>query len=357
MLTVLLTDAAFTGLIRCLRSGYGDQVRLVGLSTDENTAHQALLDAFYKVPSHRDPEYIDVLIRISKVENVDVIIPIITEGLEHLALSADKIRIETNSRVLTCDADILHTANDKGNLYAFLVGSPIKTLRDLVPLYTTAETKADLFYGIRTLQEQGVSVCIKRRSGEDAAGFFVIDPITDCSEYIFEGRIGKRISYDLLLKMLDSLADTDKIPPFLVSEYLPGEEWDVDVLCLNGKLLSATSRKNISMFGGLTSVLETQPNPFLIEYCRLIVEQLGLSYVACISFRARLDGTFCLLEINPRMMGNILASDLSGNNYAKMAIDLLFEKEVHPSEPVAGIRTALYYDQLRIDNVEAKKGL
>ncbi len=356
MLTVLLTDAAFTGLIRALRSGYGDQVRIVGLSTDENTAHQALLDAFYIVPSHRNPTYMDTLIRISKAEHVDVIIPIITDGLEQLAEAAERIRIETNAKVLTSGSEILRTANDKGNLYAFLSASPIETLRNLVPLYRTAMTKSDLFYGIRHLQEQGVSVCIKRRRGEDAAGFFVIDPITDYSEYIFEGKIGNRISYGLLVKMLDNVSDTDTIPSFLISEYLPGEEWDVDVLCLDGKLLSATTRRNISMYGGLTSVLETRPHPLLIEYCRQMIDQLGLSFVACISFRARQDGSFCLLEINPRMMGNIFVSDLAGNNYAKMAIDLLLGQNISPSEPISGIRTALYYDQLRIDDCEAKKG-
>ena len=356
MLTVLLTDAAFTGLIRCLRSGYGNHIRIIGFSTDENTAHQALLDAFYVVPSHRDPSYLEELIRIAKEENVDVIIPIITDGLEYLAAESERIFVESNAKVLTPSVEVLNISNDKGNLYAFLSTGPIEELRALVPLYRTAETKSDLFLGIQTLQEQGISVCIKRRRGEDAAGFFVIDSMTDYSEYILEGKIGKRISEALLAKMLERVTPEEIIPSFLISEYLPGEEWDVDVLCKNGELLSATTRRNISMYGGLTSVLETKPHPLLVKYARLIVEQLGLSYVACISFRARQDGSFCLLEINPRMMGNIFASTLAGNNYAKMAIDLLYNHEVYPAEPVAGVRTALYYDQLRIDDLVAKKG-
>ena len=48
------------------------------------------------------------------------------------------------------------------------------------------------------------------------------------------------------------------------------------------------------------------------------------------------------------MMGNIYVSALAGNNYVKMAVDLLFGRTVQAVPPMTGIRTALYYDQLQI---------
>lgn len=355
MLTVLLTDAAFTGLIRTLRAGYGDDVRIVGLSTDENTAHLAFVDVFYLVPSHRDHLYINTLMQICRQEKVDVIFPIITDGLEDIAANAERIRAESGARVLISSLSSLRIANDKGNLYEFLKHCPDESLQKLVPLYFTADTKSSLFEDILALQAQGIVPCIKRRRGEDAAGFFLIDNDMDYSSMIYNGKVGKRISVDLLQKMLEQVPADQTIPDFLVSEYLPGEEWDVDVLCREGVLLSATTRRNISMYGGLTSVLETKDNPPLVEFCRAIVSVLGLSYIACISFRARADGTYCLLEINPRTMGNIYVSTLCGNNYVTMSIDLLYGKDVHPTKPKSGIRTALYYDQLRIDECEVKR--
>lgn len=349
MLHVLLTDAAFTGCIRSLRAAYGDGVRIVGLSTDENTAHRAMVDSFYRVVSHRDPQYIPILTELCRKESIDVILPIITDELESMAESADEIFRASGARVLTPPLSALRIANDKGNLYRALSDSEDHILRSIVPPFQIAHSKQELFQAINDLEKQGLAVCMKRCRGEDAAGFFVIDDLTDYVSCVIDGHLGKRLSHGLLAKYLEPLSDSDTIPPFMVSEYLPGEEWDVDILAHNGRLIGATTRKNLAMFGGLTSVLETADQPLLLDYCKRIVEFLGLSYVSCISFRARLDGSFGLLEINPRMMGNIFASSLSGNHYVKHAIDLLYDKEVTFFPPTAGIRTALYYDQIRID--------
>jgi len=349
MLHVLLTDTAFTGGIRALRDAYGDEVRIVGLSTDENTAHRAMVDVFYHVVSHKDPRYIHIVTELCRKESIDVILPIITDELELMAESAETILRLSGARILTPTLSSLTIANDKGNLYRALADSGDEVLRSLVPPFQIAHTKTELFRTIDSLESQGLSVCIKRCRGEDAAGFFVIDDLSDYTSHIFEGHLGKRLSRNLLEKYLEPLSDSDAIPPFMVSEYLPGEEWDVDILSHNGHLVGATTRKNLAMYGGLTSVLEVSDHPLLVSYCERIVQFLGLSYVSCISFRARLDGTWGLLEINPRLMGNIYASSLAGNHYVKHAIDLLNQKDIHFTPPTTGIRTALYYDQMRID--------
>ena len=76
MLNVLLTDAAFTGLIRTLRDAYGANVRIIGLSGDPYTAHQELLDEFLVVKYSRDLDYVDKIIQIANEVSVDVMIPI-----------------------------------------------------------------------------------------------------------------------------------------------------------------------------------------------------------------------------------------------------------------------------------------
>ena len=150
--------------------------------------------------------------------------------------------------------------------------------------------------------------------------------------------------------MLSSLCEEDAIPPCMAVEFLPGDEWDCDVLCMAGKVISITTRKNIRMNEGLTAVLEVAPNPELEAYCTRIVALLTLSYIVCISFKADRNGAFKLLEINPRVMGNIFVSALAGNNYVRMAIDLMNKKKVTPKPVKYGIRTALYYDQLELQN-------
>lgn len=350
MFTVLLTDGAFTGLIRTLREAYPGDVRIIGLSPDSETPHQAILDAFHVVPSHESPEYIDELIQILLKEKVNVIFPIISEGLENLMQNETLILEKTGARILSSPLSSLQIANDKGLLYSFLKSSKDPRLSSIIPVFSLADTKASLFDAIHVISHSGKRPCIKRRRGEDAAGFWIIDDQADYASQVFFDPPQRLISEKILSDMLAKMDCDDAIPPYMACEFLPGEEWDCDVLCMNGRLISVTTRINLSMTGGLTSVLEVRENPYLADCCVRIVSELNLSYVVCISFRADAAGQFYLLEINPRIMGNIYVSALAGNNYVKMAVDLLYGKPVQAVLPQSGIKTALYYDQLLISS-------
>jgi len=348
VITVLLTDGAFTGLIRTLREAYPGDVRIVGLSMDIDTPHQAIIDAFYIISSHEDPEYINELIQIINKEHVNIIFPIVSEGLENLMQNESLILSKTGARILSSPLSALQIANDKGLLYSFLQSNSDPVLSNLAPVFCLAETKASLKDAIQSIHHSGKKACIKRRRGEDAAGFWIIDDQADYTAQLFYQQPNRRLSSRVLDDMLLNIGDDDSIPPYMACEFLPGEEWDCDVLCMDGEMISVTTRINISMSGGLTSVLEVRDNPYLASCCECIVSALNLSYIACISFRADSSGRFFLLEINPRVMGNIYVSALAGNNYVKMAIDLLYGKTVHSIPPRCGIRTSLYYDQLVI---------
>jgi len=348
VLTVLLTDGAFTGLIRTLREAYPNDVRIVGLSTDPHTPHQAILDAFYVVSEHDCPGYMNDLLTILKKDHVDIIFPIVSEGIEDLLDHESQIFAETGAKILSSPLSAVKTANDKGLLYSFLRDSKDSALAALSPLFFLADTKQELFEGIDMIKSEGKKPCIKRRRGEDAAGFWVIDDSVDYASMLFFQGPERTLSETMLMQMLSGISMEASIPPYMVSEFLPGDEWDCDVLCMDGKVLSITTRINLCMTGGLTSVLEVRDNSFLASCCEKIVSALNLSYVVCISFRADVQGRFFLLEINPRMMGNIYVSALAGNNYVKMAVDLMQGRSVSAVAPRTGIKTSLIYDQLLI---------
>jgi hypothetical protein len=352
--TVLLTDGEFTGLIRTLRAAYDGNIRIVGLSMDPFFPHQSLLDSYYIVPAPKDPSYIDTLISIVKKEKAEILFPIVTEGLEDLLANEKRIFEETGAIILSSPYSAIRIANDKGLLYSY-ISEHSPALSGIVPQFVLADTKGQLFDAMRQLEENGRIACIKKRRGENAAGFWIIDNAVDYMSLLFNESPSRFLAKSVLASMLQPLNENDVIPPYMAVEYLPGEEWDCDVLCMNGKAISITTRKNIRMTEGLTAVLEVAPNAELEQYCGQIVSLLNLSCIVCISFKADLHGKFKLLEINPRVMGNILVSALAGNNYVRMAVDLLNGKNVVPSPVKYGIRTALYYDQIQIPNVQTKE--
>jgi len=350
--TVLLTDGEFTGLIRTLRDAYDGHVRIVGLSCDPYFPHQSLLDSYHIVPHHNDPSYMDTLISIVKMEKAEIIFPIVTEGLEDLLANEQRILCETGAKIISSPYPAIRIANDKGLLYSFL-SEHSSEIAAIIPLYSFADSKKQLFEVMKQIEAKGRIACIKRRRGENAAGFWIINDNADYPSLLFNESPSRFLSKSVLSSMLQKLSSEEAIPPYMAVEYLPGDEWDCDVLCMSGKVISITTRRNIRMTEGLTAVLEVAPNPELERYCERIVSLLGLSYIVCISFKADPFGKFKLLEINPRVMGNILVSALAGNNYVRMAIDLLHGDNVSPAPVKYGIRTALYYDQMPITNIRA----
>ena len=235
MYTVLLTDGEFTGMIRALRLGFKDDgVRVVGLSENPDIAQQTMLDAFYPICSHDDPSYFPTLYDILVRENVDYIFPIVSEGLESIAEREHEILTKTGARLLSSPTEALLIANDKGNLYSFLLRSP--ELSPLCPEFHEAKNNAELFSGIDRIEASGKSACIKRRRGEDAGGFWRIDDTRNYRERLFYAPAERVLSRKMLTLLLDDGSE-DTLPPYLVSEFLPGEEWDCDVLAYEGKTL------------------------------------------------------------------------------------------------------------------------
>lgn len=346
MHTVLLTDGEFTGLIRCLREGCGPAVRIVLLSADPYFAHQSMGDAYYIVKDFRHPDYMNDLIGIIKKEKVDVILPIETLGMVKILNESARIFEETGARILSSPLETVALCNDKQAFYLELAQSGYA---DLVPRYLVIDSAGELLCEISKFLDEGIQPCIKRISGENAEGFKIITARPEPDDFYPKGMPGDRMTIAALTEMVDAYDSDEPFPAYMICEYLPGREWDCDVLSKDGKALCITIRQNIRMNGGLTSVLRTMQHPLLERLCREITSLFHLSYVSCISFREDASGRPFLLEINPRMMGNIYVSSLSGNNYAQMALDLFDGLPVDPKAPVDGIITSMYYNQARID--------
>lgn len=346
MHTVLLTDGEFTGLIRCLREGCGDSVRIVLLSTDPYFAHQSMGDAYYIVKDCGHPDYINDLIEIVRLEKVDIILPIETQGMERILSSSKQIQEATGARTLSSPLESVTLCNNKHAFYLELAKAGFS---DLVPRYTVIHSPEELLSAVSTFHDDGLLPCIKRLSGENAEGFKIIVSKPDPGSFYPDGMRGDRITLAALREMVGEYPADKEFPAYMVCKYLPGREWDCDILSMDGRTLCITIRENIRMNGGLTSVLRTSYNELLESLCIKITSLFNLSYVSCISFREDSDGLPYLLEINPRMMGNIYVSSLSGNNYAKMALDLFDGLPVYPETPVDGIITSMYYNQARID--------
>lgn len=338
MKVFLLTDGEFTGLIRSLRS-LNEKVRIIGFCSSLTCAHSAMLDAVYTAPEIDDKKYYDFLIGVIKKEKVNYVFPVATSGLEFMADSAEKIREQTGAVVITSESKAIKISNNKGLLYAFLknVDGLEKTIED----FRIVSTYGALREGYGYFNRKGIPCIMKPLRGENAEGFL---RFTDKKDFTLSALKGGH-SHKIALECFEEFPNDEALPSErLVMPFLPGREWDVDVLADNGKIVCATVRINNDMFGGLSASSVTAENPVILGLCEKIVSSIGLSYLSCISFREDENGVPKLLEINPRAMGSIHLSTLAGNSLVEKLLNILDGKSVSPAITRPGFSTALYYD-------------
>ncbi|MBO4494359.1 MAG: ATP-grasp domain-containing protein [Clostridiales bacterium] len=344
MHTVLLTDGEFTGMIRALRD-HGD-VRIVGFVFSEQAAHRAFLDASYIAPDWDDPEYIPFLEDVIRKEKVDLVFPIVTKSLELMASKAPEIKAHTGATVITSPEDLIHIANNKDLLLDHLSSS--KALANVIPAHIVARNIGELLEAIQHFEKDEIACIMKPVCGENRDGFLKIVSDEEYRKAFSEGNTSLLTTKTILTMLGETL---DFTVPMLVMPYLPGQEWDVDILAENGRILSCTIRKNLGMIGGLSACTETSDSPVIYDICEKILHALPLSNIFCLSLKEDAQGQPQILEINPRAMGSIYVSTLAGNSLVSAFFRYLENQASFSEKPeitLAGKVVSLFFDVLKM---------
>ena len=161
MITVLLTDGEFTGMIRSLRERA--DIRIVGFCFSENAAHTAMLDKSYIAPSWDSPEYIPFLFEVIEKERIDFIFPVVTKSLSLMASKAQEIKDKTGAVVVTSPYQAISNANNKLDLFKTLKADP--STAGYITDFDVAKTVGELKDKIK------VTCVVKPVIGENKEGF------------------------------------------------------------------------------------------------------------------------------------------------------------------------------------------
>jgi len=341
MITVLLDDGEFTGLIKALRNCVKD-VRIIGFVTTDFCAHKAMLDKHYVVQDPNGDEYYHFLEEICKKESVDYVFPILTGNLVYMAQIAEKLKKETGAVVITSKESVIDIANNKGNLFDAISSSEAG---DCITKYKRVNTYGELKRAVSEFKSEGIECISKPTQGQNANGFM---RFTDMDKYLENAMKGTTDKL-FCMSLLDNTPDEKVLPgERIVMSYLPGTEWDVDVLSIEGQMIACTMRTNHEMFNGLSAASTSAYNETVLRYVTQIVSALGLSYLSCIGFKEDENGHPMLTEINPRVMGSIDFSGMAGNDLIDTLINhLLKENYKIPDKPTItkeGYSASLYYD-------------
>jgi len=134
----------------------------------------------------------------------------------------------------------------------------------------------------------------------------------------------------------------------LVTEYLPGREYTVDMLLKNGKPLVIVPRERVKIVQGISVISRVVRNQELINAAAAISEALKFDYVINIQFKYSRDGVPKLLEINPRIAGTVCASIEAGAHMPYLAIKLAMGEPIGTPSIKWGLLFIRYWDHVAL---------
>ena len=336
---VLITGAGskgVPGLIKDLRKS-DEKFYIVTVDTDHEAVGNLFSDNSYVVPPWSENDYISTIIGIVKRERIKYIIP--NDDFEGLMKFCQLSKTNRDLHIaVTKDQKCLSTAMNKLKLYEFLEENQ---MLNYVPKYVFVNDISSLLSAIKKFGYPQKKVAIKPVISEGSRGFKII---CDYKKNFFEERgCSEFISIDDLSYQLNHI---DNIPQILVMEYLPGEEYSIDVLLSKGGSIEyMVPRVRTKITEGVSVRGIIKKNDEIEEKVVNILNILPLEYAVNIQMKYSEKGEPKLIEINPRVSGTMTFCSGAGINMHYYLILLLAGKTLPKLNLLYNTKMYRYYDE------------
>lgn len=338
-ITVLLTGAGApgcAGIVRSLRMNDERPIRIVGVDMNPDAYGFALVDESDTVPGGTDERYIPEMVDIAARENVDVILPLTTAELEPLATQRDQFE----ATVMVSSAETLAIANDKGRLYDFLSNEGFRS----APNFRRINTMREFTQTCKDLGYPDQPVCFKLPVASGMRGFRVLDESSNRLTRLLSEKPDNTVT--TLDEVRPILSSADKFPELIVMEYLPGQEYSVDVLGRKETAEPVIPRSRARTRAGISFEGTVKHETELIEETREICRQLGVEYNINVQFKYDQDGVPKILEINPRVSGTIIMCVGAGANLPYLGVKYALDEPLPPVDVTWGTHMVRYWQEV-----------
>ena len=337
--TVLLTGAGApgaSGIVRSLRATDEREIHIVGVDMDPDAYGFELVDESATVPAGGDDDFVPAMVDIADRVDADVILPLTTAELQPLAEQRDAF----DATVMVSEASALGVANDKGRLYDFLDTQGFES----APEFRRVASMESFVSACHELGYPDNPVCFKRPVASGMRGFRVLEPETERLERLLSEKPNTAVT--TLEQVRPVLAEAETFPELVVMEYLPGEEYSVDVLGLGEETGPVIPRSRAKTRAGITFQGTVEPRRDLITAADRIARNLGLEYNINVQFKYDADGTAKVIEINPRVAGTIVMCVGAGANMPYLAVKYALGESVPPVDVEWGTEMVRFWQEL-----------
>jgi len=311
----------FGGILECLKELDGIQVFAGDMNP--NSYGKFLADGFFEVPPPEDPHYLESVIQNAVKFGCNVILPITTRELPILS-AADKVLAEKGIAIVISPPGAMDKANNKGRMYCFLHQCRLPCVN-----FDIVNSKVAFFEAVKRLQKNGKKIVMKPAVGNGSRGFRIIVPEEEIRSIYFQNKAG---AVETTMSALHAELPDQFPGEIVVSDYLPGIEYSVDLLADRGKVLVSTIRVREKTVSGISVKGTFVEDAEIEKQCRILTDNLDLHGPLGMQFKRDEDGVAKLLEINPRLQGAVSTCRFAGVNYPVLAVKLAIGDELNIPE-------------------------
>ena len=314
---ILLTGAGGAAAISFIKAVQGGPFVIHAADMDPNAAGLYLVPAArrHRLLAGADPHFVGHLLELCRRQAIEVLVPTVDSELLGVA-SAEEAFASAGVRVLVASPQTLTICLDKLTL--------LRACADTVPVGRYAALD-DAF----SPAGWDFPLIVKPRSGSGSRGIEIVGSPEQLARHPHDGSM-------------------------LVQEFLPGEEYSVDVLAgRDGSIVAAVPRARLKVDSGIAVTAKTLHDPELEDFARRVATRVGLRYTANIQFRRNAHGTPVLLEVNARFPGTMPLTVESGVNMPLLSLrDVLGEPLPPGPLPFRDIAVVRYWTEEFIDPAE-----
>lgn len=337
MMNILVTGVGAPGgpgIVKELcRAGH----TVYGTDVNAFASGRMLCQEFFTNPGSKHADFVQSVLSFALDHDIRVIVPLVT--LELSLFSKNEALFRSHGiHVVISRFNSLEKINDKGALYQEFAGE------SFVPEFAICTTAQELAQRIEQQLAHSDVAVVKPCVGNGSRGVRLLKNDYDPLEALLQQKPGS-----LWMNASDfmDVIRGKSIPPYLVSAYLPGDEYTCDVIYKEGRVQLALVRKRIEMRLGISISGEFVDPSFLLGPIQTIGARFELSGPIGLQFKMSETGTPQLVEINPRFQGTSVAAKGLGINY----IDLAIRSEIEPNFQIpalktSGVRFSRYYEEV-----------
>lgn len=341
---IVVTGAGAPGIagtIHSLRENPdGQKFYIIGTDVKSEVVGKYLCDDFQQIPGASNSElYLDSMIELVKEHQVDVILPQNTAELSLLSRNRGLFS-NLGTKLIVSDETSIEIANSKFKLMQLFesLGLPVGK-------FYLVSSEQELMKSMNLLGWPDKKIVVKLPESNGQRGVRIV---TTSQKSIDDFRNKKPGDLTLSLQeLLDYFKD--EFPPLIVTEYLSGPEFSVDVFRGNNDTRACiVPRKRLEMRSGITFSGVTEQHQAIIDTVNEVINSLNLRYCFGFQFKLDDDGIPKLLESNPRVQGTMVHAALAGANVIYASICDALDRDVPEMNVIWGHQLLRYWGAIGV---------